>query len=423
MNRWGFLSPLTRRGHALLWSGVVVTVVSLLFGQRDFVRVGIFLAALPLICLALMSRTKFRLSLTRSLAQNRIPVTGTTTSALRLHNVSRMSSGLLLVEDALPWELGRPQRLVVDQLGANQWRDVTATLHGGARGRYTIGPASLTFVDPFGLCRTTRRFTTTDTLTVVPTTVPLPAAPLQGDWSGVGDSRARAIASHGDDDVIPREYRIGDDLRRVHWKSTARSGELMVRREEQPWRNRVTVILDTRTGAHRGDGITSSFEWSVTAVASIGAHLLERGFGVRLLTIDGTPIVSTNTTSETFSGSDSVGGLLDALATVTNDAAADVAIINPEAFADGVIIAVLGDLSAPDADRLSSLRRSRTLALALLLDTASWTGRSQIPDDPSVTRASAVFTFSGWRPAICGRETPLAQAWQSITVNPQVGVS
>ncbi len=51
-----------------------------------------------------------------------------------------------------------------------------------------------------------------------------------------------------------REYRLGDDLRRVHWASTARTGDLMVRREEQPWQSRATVLLDTRRMAHAGIG-------------------------------------------------------------------------------------------------------------------------------------------------------------------------
>ena len=75
---------------------------------------------------------------------------------------------------------------------------------------------------------------------------PLPAVRLAGEYAGAGDSRARSVAVHGEDDVATREYRHGDDLRRVHWRSTARVGELMVRREEQPWESRATVMLDTR---------------------------------------------------------------------------------------------------------------------------------------------------------------------------------
>ena len=76
--------------------------------------------------------------------------------------------------------------------------------------------------------------------------VPLPTVRLAGEYAGSGDSRARSVAVHGEDDAPTREYRHGDDLRRVHWRSTARVGELMVRREEQPWESRATVVLDTR---------------------------------------------------------------------------------------------------------------------------------------------------------------------------------
>ncbi len=82
--------------------------------------------------------------------------------------------------------------------------------------------------------------------------VPLPRAVVAGSWMGDGDGTTRAAAAAGEDDVIPRAYRDGDELRRVHWRSTARYGELMVRREEQRWRNRAMLLLDTRRGAHSG---------------------------------------------------------------------------------------------------------------------------------------------------------------------------
>jgi len=426
MERRQVLAPLTRRGHALLWSGTALAVVALLFGQRDLVRVGIFLVTLVLLSLVVMSRIKFRLSITRGVTSSRIPVNETTSSALRLHNVARISSGLLLVEDSIPWELGRSQRVVVDQLPPNQWREVSCTLYGTTRGRYTVGPTSITLVDPFGLCRTTRHFSATDTVTVVPTTIALPTMPLHGDWSGVGESRARAIASTGDDDVIPREYRIGDDLRRVHWKSTARSGELMVRREEQPWRNRVTIVLDTRDRAHRGSGPDSSFEWAVTATASMGKHLLERGFGVRIIDIFGTPLVSAAQATETLSGSEAVGALLDLLATAElDDGRTDIASqsLTPEAFSDGVLIAILGDVDLKDAETIAALRPRRGTAMAIILDTSTWAGRSQIPDDAGTSRSAALFNVHGWRTCICGIDSQLADSWRTLTVGALAGVS
>ena len=124
-------------------------------------------------------------------------------------------------------------------------------------------------------------------LTVTPRTVPLPPIPLGGAWTGSGDNRPRAFATGSAEDVTVREYRRGDDLRRVHWRSSARVGELMVRREEQPWQSRATLFLDNRLRAHRGQGIASSLEAAVSAAASIAVHLSQRGFTVRLVTATG----------------------------------------------------------------------------------------------------------------------------------------
>ena len=133
--------------------------------------------ALPLLAALLVSRTRYRLASARGLRPTRVTVDQPATSVVRVQNVSRLPSGLLLVEDSVPWQLGRPQRFVIDRLESGGRRDVRYELRGAVRGRYTVGPVSVQLVDPFGLCRANRQFTTTDTLTVVPATVPLPAIP------------------------------------------------------------------------------------------------------------------------------------------------------------------------------------------------------------------------------------------------------
>ena len=90
------------------------------------------------------------------------------------------------------------------------------------------------------------------------------------------------VIGSSEDDVGVREYRIGDDLRRIHWPSTARTGETMVRQDEEPSRRRALVILDDRAAVHAGTGSGGSFEWSVTAVASVVSLLLGERFEVHL---------------------------------------------------------------------------------------------------------------------------------------------
>ncbi|MBN3585186.1 DUF58 domain-containing protein, partial [Algoriphagus aestuarii] len=73
------------------------------------------------------------------------------------------------------------------------------------------------------------------------------------------------------------------DVRRVHWRSTARRGHLMVRGEEQPYRDRSTLLVDLRAAAHTVLPAASSLEETVALAASIAVHLVDRGHQLRLL--------------------------------------------------------------------------------------------------------------------------------------------
>src|SRR4029079_956634 len=95
------------------------------------------------------------------------------------------------------------------------------------------GPLAIRLTDPFGMCELQRSFSAKDTLIVTPPVHRLPSAQLAGEWTGSGESRARSVASAGEDDAATREYHQGDDLRRVHWRSTARLGPPLVRRQGQ----------------------------------------------------------------------------------------------------------------------------------------------------------------------------------------------
>jgi len=203
----------------------------------------------------------------------------------------------------------------------------------------------------------------------------------------------------------------------VHWKSTARSGELMVRREEHPWRTRATVYLDTRAVAHRGEGPASSFEWAVSAAASMACHLARRGYAVRVVDADGTTLRAGAAISDTLSGHEAEGPLLDIFATVglTEGVAPGVRDAATKArVRDGLLVAVLGDLDPEHAESIASLRSGNASALALVLDTAGWATRSTTPDDGRSMRAAALLSAAGWRVVLCGPQTDLADAWRGL---------
>ena len=396
------LSGLTVRGRCLLAAGAALVGCGALLGQRDLLRVGVFLLALPLVAVAVVARTRYRLACTRRLDPPRVEAGRASTVRIHLDNVSRLPSGVLLMEDQLPYALGGRPRFVLDRVEPQGARDVSYPARSEVRGRYRVGPLSVRLTDPFGLVELTRSFASTDELVVTPVLTPLPPVRLGGDWSGGGEAASRAVATAGSDDTATREYRYGDDLRRVHWRSTARVGELMVRREEQPFQNRATLLLDGRASAHRGDGPASSFEWAVSAVASIGVALGRAGFGLGVVREDGEPLGPPGLPV-------TEGLLLEALATVRTGPADELDVGRLRRTGGGVLVAVLGDLAPEAAERLARVRPAQGGGVAVLLDTASWT-TSGGPRDRTATTA-AVLAGAGWRVLPVAHGTTLASVW------------
>jgi uncharacterized protein (DUF58 family) len=389
------LRGLTTRGRSFLAAGGAAALSALILAEKDLLRVAILLAVLPLLAAAYVGRSRYKLACSRTLQPHRVQVGATARVVLRLQNMSRLPTGTLLLEDRLPYALGSRPRLVLERLGAGQASSVAYTVRADVRGRYEVGPLVVRLTDPFGLCEMTRSFPSIDRLTVIPQVVPLPMVRLAGEYAGTGDSRARSVAVHGEDDAATREYRHGDDLRRVHWRSTARVGELMVRREEQPWESRATVVLDTRGFAHRGEGPTASFEWAVSAAASVAVHLRQAGYKVRLVTDAGIDVDATDSTGD--------GALLDHLAEVKLFQRGEVSLLVDRVrhrSDGGLIIAMLGLLTPPEAEMLAALRTNSATCVGFLIDSTTWLNlptAAREEADRAYNDAALGLLRSGWR--------------------------
>jgi hypothetical protein len=443
------LAGFTIRGTSFLAAGLAAALAGLLLGERDLLSVGAVLIALPLLAALAASRARYRLSCVRSINPPRVPAGQTARVTLRLENVSRLPTGLLLAEDTVPYALGTRPRYVLNGIERGGIRELGYPLRSDLRGKFTVGPLEIRVADSFGLVELGRSFSARSTFVVTPRVVPLPRAVVAGSWMGDGDGRTRAAAAAGEDDVIPRSYRDGDELRRVHWRSTARYGELMVRREEQKWRNRVMLLLDTRRGAHTGTGPASSFEFAVSAAASIGVHLAREGLDGQLLTDTGP--VSTAGIFEDV--------LLDSLSVIKPSLGSDLGggTAALRGGTSGLVIAIAGQLSAGVARQLAASRRDAGPAIALLLAVSTW-GGGRFPGPPpghgqpgdhepggsqpasngrstaggtgaarrraersgETSAAAAILRAAGWRVVSIDAGTPLAAAWQELAALPVV---
>jgi uncharacterized protein (DUF58 family) len=384
------LGALTVRGRWFAAAGAVAIICGLLIPEPDLLRIGVLLLALPLLSAFGAGRAQYRLSCVRTVSPARLPAGQPASLTLRLTNVSRLRTGLLLAEDTVPYALGQRPRFVFEGIPAGASRSYTYQLRSDLRGRYTVGPLRVRVTDSFGLVSITRAFTSTSVLTVTPRIIPLARPPQGGLWQAGSEDGRRSIAASGEDDIAPRVYRTGDSLHRVHWRSTARYGELMVRREEQYWRNTASLFLDSRRSAYS----SALFELAVSAAASVGVHLAGAGFEARFVTAEG-EVPGQGTFRDT---------LLDTLAVLRPSRAATLeGGLQALSTGDGQLIAILGELRPAQAQQLAAARRGSTAGMALI-----------VSEDGAAAESARVLVAAGWRVAVAADATALAAAWQEL---------
>ena len=411
---------LTVRGRAFLSSGIASAVCGMLLGYPALIRIAVLLIALPLAAMAVIAGARYRIACQRSLDPARVTVGSMAQIRLRLENTARLPSAPLLVEDQVPYAFGARPRFILRRIQPGAARTVTYRVRSDNRGRFPIGPLSLHSADPLGMFELTRSFSTQHMLTVAPKTEVLAPINLGAVWSGRGEGHAAHTAAAGEDDVGVREYRHGDELRRIHWRATAHRGEIMVRREEQTWHSRATILLDSRSAAHRGEGPGSSYEWAVSAAASTACYLLRNGYTVHLSTGVGTPSILTETED----------AVLESLALVqpVHANALRIGSESGDEISESLVIAFLGELGELDTTQLARAKPAGAGALAFLLDTAAWSssaaarraasagpGAGRIDPGPAFELARGNLAAAGWQvlPATAGDR--FGQLWQAAS--------
>lgn len=389
------MHTLTTRGRTVVAVGLVLLGAGWGLGQPAMTTVAVLLLAVPAFGAAIVRRSRFVLGSTRAVHPSRFAVGTEADVVLTVENGSRYSTGLLLLTDRVPATLGEPAQVLLDRIPANAQRSEHYRLTGRVRGLARVGPLSVTVVDPFGMATLTRSFTATNPVMVTPAIVPLRSSGSSTAPGGRGETMFRSLAARGDDDVLPREHRSGDDMRRIHWRATARLGELMVRREEQAWHSSLAVVIDDRVTAHYGQGAESTFEWVVSAAASVADHYLRQGWQVSVLTTTGRALAE-------------VGGSTGADQDQLLQAFCDIRMV-PDAMGPGLVSTVSG-VSAVVA---VLGRLGEDAAAALGRPTSAYSGCLVLAPGP-VGRLTA----NGWRASPWTPGDSVADAWTRIAPLP-----
>lgn len=275
---------LTGRGQGFLILGALVALMGMGLGYPDVTRVGLVLLLLPLLALLVVRPAVPDLRVQRVVRPSRLSPDERGEVEVHFGNLGRRATPMYLAEEQFDYALGDRPRFLLPRMPPGEVRRLRYPVRSRHRGAFTVGPITLRRRDPFGLVHVTMQLPSTMEVLVLPHVFSLGDRKVSGQGRGTEGELPQMVSLHGEDDVSIRQYRDGDELRRVHWPATAHRGEIMVRQEDRPARRRAVLLLDSRAGAHPGSGYQASFEWAVSAIASVARHLVKDGFVIHLLT-------------------------------------------------------------------------------------------------------------------------------------------
>ncbi len=273
---------LTRRGWSLAVVGVVLPVVGRLVGVGELTSLGLTAVVLTGASLLLVAYGPLELEVVRRMVPGRVHAGAACRVDLNVRNLGTHRSPVVTTRD--PFDGGRRwARLRLAPLPPGQGCTSSYRVPTDRRGLFSVGPLQLIRSDPLGLVSRTVEVAGRDTLTVYPRIDRIAALPhTRGADPRGGSVTQPSFGPSGQDFHALRPYVVGDDLRRVHWKSSAHTEDLLIRQDELPWQGRATVVVDVRASVHD----EPSFEAAMSAAASITSACLAAGLELRILGTD-----------------------------------------------------------------------------------------------------------------------------------------
>lgn len=398
---------LTDRGKALLAVAVAAWLVHRLFGVPEAAMAAMAAIALVLVGIVATRVASAQLAVRRHVQPPRMFHDARGEVELRLTNLGRLPTASIQIDDRAPSHLAEGARFALRPLGAGETIRLRYRLHGRHRGRYELGPARVALRDPFGVAQRVQDLGDVDSVIVYPPVWQLPTGlPLAGHL-GTGVAGRPRIRPHGDELANVREYVRGDDLRKVHWRSTAHRGALMVRQDESSQSPQAIVVLDGRAQVHRGSGPGSSFETAVSVAASVTYHLSARGYGFQLL-------------SQPLAGQPRPEPwelVLDRLAVIEPQSADLDALwqqLSHGAVGEGVLFVVAPVPTAVELRQIVRAGRAFGSRVAMLIDAVTYAGRPPAGHRTAVEQRAEALRAAGWRVTVVGAGDRIDERWREL---------
>ncbi len=275
-----FVDDRTLTGVVLLFFACVIIALSTGFWLTWRVA---YIAVVGIPLAYVWSRLNLRgIEITPDRHTDRLQAGGVFEERITVRNTTWLTKIWLEVNDPSEMPGHNARRVVtVPARGVKSWR-VRSTI--GRRGLYTVGPVEVTTGDPFGLFRHTRTYGRQQNILVYPRAVDLPSFSVPAaNLPGEGRFRRRTHYVTPNASGV-RPYEFGDSFNRIHWSSTARTGELMVKIFELDPASDIWIILDLHRDAHVGEGDDSTEEYGVRIAASVARYFLTANRTVGFMT-------------------------------------------------------------------------------------------------------------------------------------------
>ncbi len=285
---------LTRAGVVAVLAVPALAAVAWLFGQPELAIAAVAIGVCLVAAAATVVRSRPKLDVRRTIRPIRVMLGEPCQVRLEVRNSGRRRTRVLGLRDDVG--VFGEASLHLAPLRAGSGSLATYSFPTQRRGLHPIGPLSVDTEDAFGLLRTRKVITDVHTAIVVPLTWPLAPLPRAiGDEPEHGTRVLTSTSTVDEEFAAMRPYTVGDDIRRIHWRTTARTGEPVVRQYDQPWQRRTTVLVDLRRSPYSAPHPSGdlrfdepAFERAVSAAASLVRLSADGGELVRLISTDGT---------------------------------------------------------------------------------------------------------------------------------------
>jgi uncharacterized protein (DUF58 family) len=275
-------------GFSLTWASFFLAIVAILIGSQALFYITTALIATILGC-HLQAYLSIRALRLERVAPESVKIGDLVTIELKVWSLKKIKRTLITVWDNLPTNLAIHSRTPSLPIAPSSSAPVITQYQFRAlkRGRFRWSGVFVTGTDALGLISKSRMYDTSlAEMTVLPQPLPVSIEiPSSAGW-GINESESGQNRGAGIEPRGLREYRFGDSIRQIHWRSTAKTGQLLVKEFEAGSQAAVGFCIQRTRGSDIGQGAVTTLEQMCGNVVFLAETFIRQGAKVYLPNLD-----------------------------------------------------------------------------------------------------------------------------------------